>query len=69
VKALRADFYRLLNNELTNNSYLIGQIYPNYIHYNVYHPMEEKFIDGNFFAVHRERGDLIDQFRRSITGA
>ncbi len=69
VKILLFDFYNLVNNELTNNSYQIGHIYPNYIHFKVHHPIDEKFIDGNFTALQRERGDLIYQFGCPITGA
>jgi len=63
AKAMLADFYQLLNEELTANGYVIGRIYPRGVRFKSYHPTDENFIDGNFVAVRQELAQLVDALR------
>jgi hypothetical protein len=63
AKAMLADFYQLLNEELTANGYVIGRIYPRGVRFKSYHPTDENFIDGNFVAVRRTLHPLIESLR------
>jgi FkbM family methyltransferase len=52
TKKLLADHYTILR----QNGYIVGKIYPTYVDFRPYDPMDEDFIGPNYLAVHESTG-------------
>jgi len=63
TKTLLHDFYELLNPPSSPDAFQIGRVFPRSVRFKSYDPLDENFIDGNFIAVHRSFGTLIDRLR------
>lgn len=63
AKILLHDFYELLNPPSSPETFCIGRIFPQSVRFKEYDPLDENFIDGNFLAVRRAFGPLIDEMK------
>ena len=63
AKVLLHDFYELLNPPSSPEAFRIGRIFPQSVRFKEYNPLDENFIDGNFLAVRRAFGPLIDEIQ------
>ncbi len=63
AKVLLHDFYELLNPPSSPEAFRIGRIFPQSVRFKEYDPLDENFIDGNFLAVRRSFGPLIDEMQ------
>lgn len=63
TKTLLHDFYELLNPPSSPDAFHIGRVFPRSVRFKSYDPLDENFIDGNFIAVRRPLGVLVDKLR------